>query len=90
MRQGGRKTFGRCRGLVGVDPPGTEMPCPPPPLRAATGHREKEKRHPVSFAGWRCLFGQALPQGRQENEDVQDPHDIASLFLKKRATEMTR
>lgn len=88
MRQGGRKTFGRCRGLVGVDPPGTEMPCPPPPCvpPRAIG----KKRHPVSFAGWRCLFGQALPQGRQENEDVQDPHDIASLFLKKRATEMTR
>lgn len=42
MRQSGRKTFGRCRGFVGVNPPGTEMPCPPPPARRHRAHREKK------------------------------------------------
>lgn len=51
MRQGGRKTFGRCRGLVGVDPPGTEMPCPPPPCVPPQDPQGKEKRHPLPLTG---------------------------------------
>ena len=77
-------------GTRGSRPAGNGKALSPSPLRAAAGPTGKRKTPPASFAGWRCLFGQAFPQGHQENEDVQDPHGIASLFLKKRATEVTR